>query len=69
MHLLEPIHTLLTQEESEELLDKLNISPVQLPKIKITDPSLPKDCKVGTLIKIERTSHGRKFFYYRVVSV
>ena len=69
MHILEPIHTQLSSEESDELLNKLNISSAQLPKIKINDPSIPSDCKVGTIIKIERTSHGRKFFYYRVVSV
>jgi len=69
MHVLQPIHTKLKPEESEKILKKLNISLMQLPKIKITDPSIPSDCEVSDIIKIERKSDGKSVFYYRVVVV
>ncbi len=63
MHILQPKHTKLSEKEISELLEKLNVSKSQLPKIKISDPALPKDCKVGDVIKIER----EEGVYYRVV--
>lgn len=68
MHVLQPKHIKLKPEESKELLKKLNISPLQLPKIKKTDPALPEDAKVGDIIKIERKTETGKVLYYRVVS-
>ena len=53
MHVLEPQHTKLKPEEVEKLLKELNISLAQLPKIKITDPSLPQGCEISDVIKIE----------------
>lgn len=69
MHVLQPTQTKLSKEEAEKLLKQYNISPVQLPKIKISDPSLPEGCKIGDVIKIERESNGKKAIYYRVVVV
>jgi len=69
MHLLQPKHIKLKPEEVEKLLSKLNISLVQLPKIKITDVSLPEGCEISDIIKIERISEGNPVIYYRVVSV
>jgi DNA-directed RNA polymerase subunit H len=66
-HVLQPKHTLLKQEETEKILDKFNISIIQLPKIKITDPALPKGANVGDLIKIERDDDTGKHVYYRAV--
>jgi len=51
------------------LLSKLNISLVQLPKIKITDPALPEGCEVSDVVKIEIERDGKKHYYYRVVVV
>lgn len=67
MHILQPKHTLLKQEESDELLEKYNISLTQLPKIKITDPALPENANVGDIIKIEHKDEGEMAFYFRVV--
>jgi DNA-directed RNA polymerase subunit H (RpoH/RPB5) len=67
MHILQPKHTKLSQEEAKVLLSKYKIHPYQLPKIKKTDPVLPETIKVGDIIKIERKSDNRKIFYYRVV--
>ncbi|MEM4318677.1 MAG: DNA-directed RNA polymerase subunit H [Candidatus Pacearchaeota archaeon] len=70
VHVLQPKHSILSKKEGEELLEKYNISKEQLPKIKVSDPALPKEAKVGDIIKIERKSEegeGKKVVYYRVV--
>ena len=68
MHILQPKHSKLNEKDSEELLRKLNISKAQLPKILSNDSTLPENCKVGDIIKIERKSpEGKSNFYYRVV--
>jgi len=69
MHILQPKHLKLNEDEAEKLLLKLNISSTQLPKIKITDPALPDGCEISDIIKIERISEGKTSVYYRVVSV
>ena len=69
MHILEPKHIKLKPEEVEKLLKELNISQAQLPKIKITDPSIPENCEVSDIIKIERIVEDKTRNYYRVVVV
>jgi DNA-directed RNA polymerase subunit H (RpoH/RPB5) len=66
-HILQPKHILLKSEETEKMLDKFNISLTQLPKIKITDPALPKGANVSDVIKIERKDEQGTHVYYRVV--
>ena len=63
MHILQPKHTKLNEKEADELLQKLNISKAQLPKILSSDSGLPEGCNVGDIIKIERSTG----LYYRVV--
>jgi DNA-directed RNA polymerase subunit H (RpoH/RPB5) len=67
MHILQPKHTKLNEKEVEELLDKLNISKAQLPKILSNDPALPENCVVGDVIKIERKGEDEINTYFRVV--
>lgn len=67
MHILQPKHTKLPEQEATELLNKLNVSKAQLPKILISDPALPKDCLVGDIIKIERKEGDEINIYFRVV--
>ncbi len=69
MHLLQPKHIKLKNEEVEKLLKELNISLVQLPKIKIKDSALPENCNVGDVVKIERENDGEIEAYYRVVTI
>lgn len=69
MHILQPKITKLKQEETDKFLEKLNISLTQLPKIKITDLSLPEGSEISDVIKIERTLNGKNTTYYRVVSI
>lgn len=63
MHTLQPKHVKLSEKDSEELLNKLNVSRAQLPKIFLTDVALPEGCEIGDIIKIER----KEGVYYRVV--
>lgn len=67
MHILQPKHSKLKQEEVEKLLEELNVSLSQLPKIKAEDKALPEDVKVGDIIKIERKEKEGIVVYYRVV--
>ena len=68
MHQLQPKHSKIKQSEVKELLQKWNISLSQLPSIKSTDKALPKDTKIGEVIKIERKNENSdKANYYRVV--
>lgn len=69
MHVLQPLIKKLKPDEINKLLSKFNISLTQIPKIKITDPSLPKDIEIADVVMIERISEGKKIIYYRVVSV
>ncbi|MBR9703864.1 DNA-directed RNA polymerase subunit H [Candidatus Pacearchaeota archaeon] len=69
MHVLQPKHTKLTASETDKLLKELNISLAQLPKIKLEDSSLPENCDISDVIKIERTEDTKKSIYYRVVTV
>jgi len=68
MHIFQPKHSILSKKEADELLEKYGIDKSQLPKIKIKDPALPKEAKLGNIIKIERKGERGRSVYYRVVS-
>ncbi|MFH1503195.1 MAG: DNA-directed RNA polymerase subunit RpoH/Rpb5 C-terminal domain-containing protein [Candidatus Diapherotrites archaeon] len=67
MHILQPKHTKLSEKEAQELINRLNISRSQLPKILLDDAGLPENCNVGDVIKIERNENEKINLYYRVV--
>jgi len=67
MHIFQQKYSKLKPDEVENLLATLNISLSQIPKIRIDDPSLSEDVKVGDVIMIERK--GEKAPYYRVVII
>ena len=67
MHILQPKHSKISKKEEDELLQKLNISKTQFPKIKQTDTSLPEGVEIGDIIKIERKEEDETFVYFRVV--
>lgn len=67
MHILQPKHIKLNEKEAQELLAKLNLAKVQLPKILSTDTNLPEGCGVGDIIKIERKDGEKVYPYFRVV--
>ncbi|HLF53575.1 MAG TPA: DNA-directed RNA polymerase subunit RpoH/Rpb5 C-terminal domain-containing protein [Candidatus Nanoarchaeia archaeon] len=67
MHILQPKHIKLKQNEVQELIKKHNISLAQLPKIKADDPSLPEGLSQGDVVKIERKDEEGATVYYRAV--
>ncbi len=67
MHILQPKHIKLNAKESKELLEGLNVSKSQIPKISSTDAALPEGCETGDMIKIERKEGENTYVYYRVV--
>lgn len=69
-HVLVPKHTKMGERQVQELLDKYNISKVQLPKITIGDPAIAHlVAKIGDVVKIDRLSPtAGKSEYYRVVT-
>ncbi|MDP1696044.1 MAG: DNA-directed RNA polymerase subunit RpoH/Rpb5 C-terminal domain-containing protein [archaeon] len=68
MHILQPKHTKLKPQEIKDLLEKYNISLSQLPKIKSTDPAILQGYVPGDVLKIERKTEDKVYFYYRVVA-
>jgi len=64
-----PVHHKISEKEKKELFDKLNISEIHLPKIKVDDPAISKlNAKVNDVIKITRSSPTATVaFYYRSV--
>ncbi len=65
-----PKHTILTEEESNELLDKYNITYDKLPLILDTDPVVKIiGAKPGNVIKITRDQSpaGKSVFYRYVI--
>ncbi len=68
MHILQPKHTKLKQNEVKDLLEKYNISMAQLPKIKSEDHAVPEGCVQGDVLKIERKEDDKVHLYFRVVA-
>ncbi|MBS3149895.1 DNA-directed RNA polymerase subunit H [Candidatus Woesearchaeota archaeon] len=69
-HILVSEHTKLSDSEKKELLEKYNVSLVQLPKIFKNDAAIKNlDLKVGDVVKIKRNSPtaGEEFYFYRLV--
>ena len=60
-HQLVPYHQILSDKEKKELLEKLNITPDQLPKIINNDPvAINIGAQPGQIIKIIRKSRTAK---------
>lgn len=67
-HKLVPEHTLLEEEEVEEVLEEYDVKRTNLPKIKRTDPAAPDDVETGDVVKIVRDSRTTdKAVTYRLV--
>ncbi|QSX00944.1 DNA-directed RNA polymerase subunit H [Haloterrigena alkaliphila] len=67
-HELVPEHTLLEDDELEEVLSEYDIDSTDLPKIKRTDPALPDEAEAGDVIKIVRDSRTTdQSIVYRLV--
>jgi len=61
-HQMVPEHYLLSVEEEKELLERLNITRDQLPKLRMSDPAvrilerIEPDVREGRIVKIIRDS-------------
>jgi len=68
-HVLVPAHTILSEAEAKEVLDKFNISAIQLPAIPASDPVAKSiGAKPGNIVKIERKIQTGKTNYFRLVT-
>lgn len=70
-HNLVPEHTILSDEEAEEVLLNMNINEDQLPKILPNDPVVKAiNAKEGDILKITRKSETAGIFVsYRIVKL
>lgn len=71
-HIYVPKHEIMTKQEAEEVLEKYNCKPTELPLIFVTDPAiLGLGVKPGDMIKITRKSPtaGTSLYYRYVVEV
>ena len=68
-HVLVPEHTILTEKECKDLLEKYHIKPDQLPKILNTDSAVMSiGAKPGQIVKILRKSQtAKQAIAYRLV--
>ncbi|HUT00373.1 MAG TPA: DNA-directed RNA polymerase subunit H [Candidatus Thermoplasmatota archaeon] len=68
-HKLVPEHTILSDKEKKELLEKYNIKTDQLPRILANDPAvISTGAKPGQIVKIIRKSPTAKYATaYRLV--
>jgi DNA-directed RNA polymerase subunit H len=64
-----PEHTILSEKEKKELLEKYEIRPEQLPRILANDPAVVSiEAKPGQIVKIIRKSPTAKYSTaYRLV--
>lgn len=71
-HVYVPKHEVMTKKEAEEVLQKFNCKPTELPLIFVNDPAIVGlGIKPGDMIKITRKSHtaGESVYYRYVVEV
>lgn len=55
-HELVPDHTVLDEDEANDVLEEYGVKRTSLPKIRRRDPALPDDAEPGDVIRIERDS-------------
>ena len=70
-HFLVPKHRLLSEEEKKSVLEKYNITAIELPQIMSNDVIVKEiGAKVGDIIEIKRNSStsGEALYYRYVVS-
>jgi DNA-directed RNA polymerase I, II, and III subunit RPABC1 len=68
MHILQPKHSKLKQDDVKKLLVKYNISLAQLPKISKEDAAVVTlGVETGDVVKIERKNDNGEEEYFRVV--
>ena len=67
-HFLTPKMEIMKKEEVKKLLEELNATHEQLPKMLISDPAAKAlKAKAGDVIKIYRKDATGEYLYYRLV--
>ncbi|GGN06385.1 DNA-directed RNA polymerase subunit H [Halarchaeum nitratireducens] len=67
-HELVPDHTVLPEDEVEDVLEEYDVERTSLPKIKRRDPALPDDAEPGDVVKVVRDSRTTdEAIVYRLV--
>ena len=68
-HIYVPKHEIMIKSDAEEILEKYNCKPTELPLIFVNDPAIMGlGVKPGDMIKITRKSAtAGESFYYRYV--
>jgi len=68
-HILVPLHTILSEKEAKEILEKYQTTQDHLPKLLHTDPAaIAIDAKPGDIVKIVRNSiTAQEAIVYRLV--
>ncbi|GGL34162.1 DNA-directed RNA polymerase subunit H [Halarchaeum sp. CBA1220] len=67
-HELVPEHTVLPEDEVEDVLEEYGIERTSLPKLKRRDPALPDDAEPGDVVKVVRDSRTTdEAIVYRLV--
>ena len=70
-HVLVPKHTIISEKEKKQILEKYNISYKELPKIMANDSAIKHlKAKVGDIIKVSRISPtaGESIYYRGVIN-
>ncbi len=71
-HVYVPKHEIISKNEADEVLEKFNCKPSELPLIFVTDPAIVGlGVKPGDMIKVTRKSStaGESLYYRYVVEV
>ena len=71
-HVYVPKHEIMSKKEAEEVLEKFNCKPTELPLIFVNDPAIiGLGVKPGDMIKITRKSNtaGEGIYYRYVVDI
>ncbi len=71
-HVYVPKHEIMSIKEAEQVLEKFNCKPTELPLIFVTDPAIfGLGVKPGDMIKITRKSStaGESLYYRYVVEI
>jgi DNA-directed RNA polymerase subunit H len=71
-HVYVPKHEIITKKEAEDVLQKFNCKPTELPLIFVNDPAIiGLGVKPGDMIKITRKSAtaGESIYYRYVVEI
>ena len=55
-HELVPEHSVLAEDELDDVLAEYGIKRTDLPKIKQSDPALPAEIEIGDVVEIVRDS-------------